>query len=86
MLGAVRPTIHLQPCAQPCHTGCSPACAVLKSCWCATNNAPLGVAPLPAGEKRLQEHLQFLLTNLSYEHERCVPQGWSSCALGTLLP
>lgn len=23
-----------------------------------------------AGEKRLQQHLQFLLTNLSYEHER----------------
>lgn len=27
-----------------------------------------------AGEKRLQEHLQFLLTNLSYEHERCGPR------------
>lgn len=32
------------------------------------------MAALPAGEKRLQEHLQFLLTNLSYEHERCAPQ------------
>lgn len=45
--------------ARPSQARTGTPCAPLP-CWRASAHA---------GEKRLQEHLQFLLTNLSYEHE-----------------